>query len=80
MTAVADALRAALNLEGVSQAQLARATGLTTKHVNQLMTGKVALSVDVALRMEAVIPRLSAENLMISQAREQVRAAKAAKR
>ncbi|MGZ4659843.1 MAG: helix-turn-helix transcriptional regulator [Arthrobacter sp.] len=72
-------LRQALVLAGISQAALARATGLTTKHVSQLATGKVPFSVDVALRMESVLPTLSAEELMVSQARAQVRAARMAR-
>lgn len=73
---VGDSIRAALEVEDISQAMLAVATGLSPKHVNQIITGKVPLSVDVALRMEAALPSLSAEDLMVAQAREQVRKAR----
>ena len=38
-----------------SQAELARRIGYTTKRLNQLITGKVRLSVDTANRLEQVI-------------------------
>ena len=78
---VGDSIRAALDFQGMSQTTLAAATGLTTKHVNQVIRGNAPLSVDVALRFEAAIPDLlSAEDLIVAQAREQVRKAKSASR
>jgi DNA-binding transcriptional regulator YdaS (Cro superfamily) len=74
---LAEALRTGLKLAGVSQAWLAQRAGLSAKHVNQLLMGKVPLSVNVALRIERAIVTVSAEELMVAQAREQVRAAKA---
>jgi len=76
---VGESIRCGLEIDGLSQAALAEGAGLTAKHVSQLMTGKVPLSVDVALRLESVLPSVSAEDLMVTQAREQVREAKAAK-
>lgn len=74
-----NAMRQALVLAGISQAALARATGLTAKHINQLAMGWVPFSVDVALRLESALPALSAEDLMVAQARAQVRAARLAR-
>lgn len=73
---VTNAIRAALEAADVSQAMLAVATGLTTKHVNQVCQGNAPLSVDVALRIESALPALSAEDLMVAQTRAQVRAAR----
>ena len=36
----------------MSQAELARRTGLSTKHVNQIVRGKVPITTDTALRLE----------------------------
>lgn len=71
-----DMLREAIELQGVSQAWLARQTGLSNKHVNQVIMGRVPFSVDVALRIECAMPTLSAEDLMIAQVRTQVREAR----
>lgn len=75
MNAAADLLRAALDEEGVSQALLAYRTGLTPKHINQLVHGKAPLSVAVALRLQLALSTVSAEDLMVAQARDQVRRA-----
>ena len=40
---------------GWSQVELAQRLGYTEKHVSQLINGKVALSVDAALRLERVL-------------------------
>jgi addiction module HigA family antidote len=39
---------------GMSQAELARRTGLSTKHINQIVLGAATLSADTALRFEFV--------------------------
>lgn len=41
-----------LALARMRQAELARRTGLSTKHVNQLCKGIVPMSIDIALRLE----------------------------
>ena len=71
-----EMLREAIELQGLGQAWLARRTGLSAKHINQVVTGKVPLSADVAVRIERFIPTLSAEDLMLEQARTQVREAR----
>lgn len=43
-----------LEERGMSQADLARRTDLSVKHINQLIKGRVPLSTDVALRLERV--------------------------
>ena len=51
--AVADTLLVTvLRLARVPQAELARRSSLSTKHVNQLCKGLVPMSIDVALRLE----------------------------
>jgi transcriptional regulator with XRE-family HTH domain len=44
-------IRLALALNNVSQAELARRLGLSKKHVNQMLTGKTAVSLDMAEQM-----------------------------
>ena len=39
---------------GMSQAELARRTGLSTKHINQIVLGAATLSAETALRLELV--------------------------
>lgn len=63
-----------LDAAGVSQSLLARTTGLTAKHVNQLVKGHARLSVDVAVRIELAVPSISAEGLLIAQVRRELAA------
>lgn len=48
-------LRIVLEEQHLSQAQLAARTGLSTKHVNQVIQGLAALSPDIALRLESAV-------------------------
>jgi plasmid maintenance system antidote protein VapI len=74
---VALLLQCALEERGWSQAALCRATGLSTKHVNLLVQGKVPMSPTVAVRVERALPGLlTAEELMYAEVRRQVRAAR----
>lgn len=75
MNAAADLLRAALEAEDIGQSWLAWRTGLTPKHINQVMQGKAPLSVAVAVRIQRALPGVTAEELMVAQVREQVRKA-----
>jgi plasmid maintenance system antidote protein VapI len=77
VTTAPEALRQALVLAGISQAALARETGLTAKHINQIFMGKAPMSVDVAIRLERILPAISAEDLMVAQVRSQVQAMRA---
>jgi HTH-type transcriptional regulator / antitoxin HigA len=43
-----------LSDRGMSQAELARRTGLSTKHINQIVLGAATLSAETALRLELV--------------------------
>lgn len=43
-----------LDAMGMSQIQLARKIGLSTKHVNQICSGKAALSYETAIKLEDV--------------------------
>ncbi|MGW7531831.1 HigA family addiction module antitoxin [Amycolatopsis sp. NPDC054798] len=47
-----EILKEQLDEQRVSQADLARRVGLSTKHVNQIVQGVVALSPDIAVRLE----------------------------
>ena len=47
-----ESLRERLTELHMSQAEFARRTGLTTKHVNQVMQGVASLSAEVAQRLE----------------------------
>lgn len=69
---VGDLLQHGLYEAGVRQAWLARNTGLTPKHVNQLIKGHARLSVDVAVRIEMAVPSISAEGLLIAQIRQEI--------
>lgn len=44
-----DVLRETLAALGISQAELARQTGLTTKHINRVVAGVAPVSVPVAM-------------------------------
>jgi plasmid maintenance system antidote protein VapI len=74
-----DMLRAAIGLEGRSQAWLARETGLTAKHINQICQGKDPISVHVAILLEMALPSLSAEDLLCAQVRDQLWTARIAR-
>lgn len=60
-----------LRERGWFQKNLAEATGMTEKHVSQLLTGKISLSVPVAVLVERVTG-LSADLLMIMQVKHDV--------
>lgn len=47
-----ETLLEVLEEEGMSQAELARRTGLSTKHISQIANGHVPISTDVAIRLE----------------------------
>jgi HTH-type transcriptional regulator/antitoxin HigA len=65
-------LQRGLDDAGLSQAYLAERTGLSTKHINLLVKGRARLSVDVAVRIESVVPTISAEALLIAQVRQEL--------
>lgn len=44
-------VRAALAASGISQAEACRQLGLSTKHLNQMLTGKATLTLDWAERI-----------------------------
>lgn len=49
-----EELARVLTALGMSQIQLAKAIGLSTKHVNQIISGKAALSYETAIKLENV--------------------------
>lgn len=53
-TMVGQMIRGYLNYQrGWSQVRLARAIGISEKHMSQIVRGKVPLTVDIAKRIEA---------------------------
>lgn len=48
-------LRRYLDALGASQAELARAAGVSAKHLSQLVTGQVPMSADIAVRLEKAL-------------------------
>jgi transcriptional regulator with XRE-family HTH domain len=48
---VREQIRLALRIAGVCQAELARRLGLSEKHISQLLTGRSAISLDMAERI-----------------------------
>lgn len=48
-------LRQVLEQRGIRQAELAERTGLTAKHINQIVTGGIGISGDVALLLERAL-------------------------
>lgn len=62
-------IRRELNAHGISQSQLSSRTGLSTKHINQVIQGVVPLSTSTALLLERALG-LSA-NLLTSMEAEQ---------
>lgn len=69
-------LRRILGMQGMSQRDLARRTGLTPKHVNQLLAGTVPLSAEVAERLSLVtgVPALTWNRLEADHRTVQMRA------
>ena len=69
-------LRRVLGMQGMSQRDLARRTGLTPKHVNQLLSGTVPLSAEVAERLSLVtgVPALTWNRLEADHRTVQMRA------
>ena len=49
-----ETLAEVLQTRGMSQAELARRTGLSTKHVNQVINGDASITAETALRLETV--------------------------
>lgn len=45
-------LKEVLNEAGMSQADLARAIGISQKHISRVITGKAGIGPDLALRLE----------------------------
>lgn len=48
---VRDQIRLALRIADVTQAELGRRLGLSPKHLSQMLTGKSAISLDMAEKM-----------------------------
>lgn len=69
-------LRRVLETQGMSQRDLARRTGLTPKHVNQILAGTVSLSAEVAERLSLVtgVPALTWNRLEADHRTVQMRA------
>lgn len=74
-------LRATLEKENIRQSELAERTGLSSKHINQIIQGNIGISADVAVLLEKVLGgdaelwlRLDREHsLHVSRQRDQAR-------
>lgn len=76
---LSELLQRELTARHLTQADLARRTGLSTKHVNQLMQDKVPLSVDIAGKLERVLG-VQAELLLAWDASARLTTARASSR
>ena len=74
METVGDLIRQGLKDAGRLQASVCRASGISQKHLSQVLLGKARLSVDIAVRLEIEVPTLSAEALLIAQVRQDIAA------
>ncbi|MEV4689065.1 ImmA/IrrE family metallo-endopeptidase [Microbacterium sp. LWH3-1.2] len=72
-------LQRELDSRGISQAQLAARTGLSTKHVNLVIKGTAPLSADVAVTLEEILG-VSAEMWLGLEAARQAQGARAERR
>lgn len=70
-----ETLKELLAEANITQAGLARAIGISTKHLSQIITGKVRISVATALLLEREL-RVSAEFWMRMQAHYDVHTAR----
>jgi HTH-type transcriptional regulator/antitoxin HigA len=66
-----------LELRGLSQAELARRTGFTPKHVNRVVKGRARISPEFALALEAVL-ETSADFWLVRDAHYQLHLARQA--
>jgi plasmid maintenance system antidote protein VapI len=55
--AMRDELRACIARAGISQAEVSRHLGITTKHMSQMLTGKAPISLDMAQDIAVVCGR-----------------------
>jgi HTH-type transcriptional regulator/antitoxin HigA len=68
-------LRRKLEERGIRQAELAERTGLTAKHINQIVNGAIGISGDVALLLDRALG-VSAEFWMQADAEYQAQASR----
>src|SRR5437867_513129 len=54
LVAPGDTLAEVLEERGMTQAELSRRTGLSTKHINQIVAGDASISPETALKLERV--------------------------
>ena len=52
---VREQIRLALRITDVSQAELGRRLGISPKHISQMLTGRVAISLDMAERILSAV-------------------------
>jgi plasmid maintenance system antidote protein VapI len=77
---VGQALQKSLDMVGVSQAELARRSGLTTKHVNRMVKDAARVSAYVAVLIEEAVPTINAKHLLLHQLRVDLTEAREARR
>jgi addiction module HigA family antidote len=71
-----ELLLSALSQAGTRQATLARMTGLSPKHINQIVKGHAPMSAAVAVQIEEALGNVSAEDLMWLQVCADIAAAR----
>ncbi|MBT2567301.1 helix-turn-helix transcriptional regulator [Arthrobacter sp. ISL-85] len=72
MNTVGQALQDILDENKITQADVARGTGLSTKYINGVVKGRTPLSVEVAVLIEEHFPQVKAFPLLMAQLREDV--------
>ncbi|WP_375401399.1 helix-turn-helix domain-containing protein [uncultured Amnibacterium sp.] len=77
-TAPGSVLQRELDARGISQAQLAARSGLSTKHINLVIKGHAAISADVAVTLEQVL-EVPAETWLRIEAKHQAHHARLAR-
>lgn len=50
-----ETLLESLEYKGMTQTELAKRTGMTTKHINEIVKGKIAISPEMALKLESAL-------------------------
>ena len=72
MQTIGQALQQILDENHITQADVARETGLSTKHVNWVVKGRAPLSIEVAVLIEEKFPKVKAFPLLMTQLRQDV--------
>lgn len=69
---VGQELQDLLDKNKLTQADIARGTGLSAKHINWVVKGRAPLSIEVALLIEEKFPPVKAFPLLMTQLRQDI--------